>query len=89
MTALPGHRHYPPGVAGDPRYEAWRIGVLLEEGSSAELRALIAELGVDRLRRWLVERGGRQLTRRSFAFWRLLLAADVEVDSRRSELWPL
>jgi hypothetical protein len=65
------------------------IGRLLEEGDRDDLRWLAGEVGEERLGRWLAERGKRQLSRRSRAFWALVLAAAAPPDETENPLWPL
>lgn len=70
------------------------IGRLLEEGDSADLRWLAAALPEKRLGDWLVRRGARQLSRRSYLFWRALLdpagrRAEPPGGALREALWPL
>jgi hypothetical protein len=63
---------------------------LLEEGDSVDLRWLVSTFGERGLADWFRERGARQLSNRSRAFWSLLL--ELPAPSRRErgdELWPL
>lgn len=63
---------------------------LLEEGDSVDLRWLVTERGEAALTEWLRCRGGRRLTRRSRAFWGLVLGWRPSPESRLApELWPL
>jgi hypothetical protein len=63
---------------------------LLEDGDSADLRWLFAELGAAEIRDWLAEHGRRRLSRRSAAFWEVVLG---EVASSAppagNPYWPL
>lgn len=96
MTAPRLPAHYDPRAIDAQRHAPWLIGHLLEEGDREELRWLVERYGAQRLTRWVTERGRRQLSSRSEAFWRLLLA--VEPDEREAEggrgqtareaLWP-
>jgi hypothetical protein len=77
----------------------------LEDGDRRDLAWLFGAYGRERLSAWLRERGDRQLSRRSHAFWRVILDVDGDAArdaardaddgpgrriSRRSpELWPL
>lgn len=75
-------------------HAAWLIGRLLEDGDSEDLRWLAGEMGEAELARWLTERGRRQLSHRSRAFWELVLAPAAEPEtaaepSASRELWPL
>lgn len=69
------------------------MGRLLEEGGGDELRSLVGGLEGDAeavLASWLAERGGRELSRRSRAFWELVLAVPAgPVHPLAEELWPL
>lgn len=79
--------------------DALRVARLLEEGSGDELRQLVADLGEGDpgegdaeavLASWLAQRGGRELTRRSRAFWELVLAVPAGPSHPLAEeLWPL
>lgn len=67
---------------------------LLEEGDRADLRWLASQVAEDELRAFVRRDGGRRLSARSRAFWRLLLLpAGERLESAeslsRSELWPL
>ena len=70
----------------------FRIARLLEDGASAELRELFAN-GEAAAGDWLERHGARQLSRRSFAFWEMVLdrraADDPEAQTVRTALWPL
>lgn len=64
---------------------------LAEEGDRRDLRWLVGELGEEGLRQTLIRYGGRQLSRRSLAFWRHVLDLPVtspEEASPGAELWP-
>jgi hypothetical protein len=52
------------------------------------LRELFAAIGEAEARGWLENRGGRALSRRSRAFWQVVLAAGAAAPLGR-ELWPL
>lgn len=70
------------------------IGRLLEEGDSDDLRWLVASLSEERLSDWLERRGTRQLSRRSYLFWRALIGAGSQATEPhrgllREALWPL
>ena len=66
------------------------IGRLLEEGDTADLRWLAGSVGEAHLARWLRRRGGRHLSRRSRAFWEVVLRCQVsEPGPGGSELWAL
>ena len=66
------------------------IGRLLEDGDGADLTWLFAAAGEARVSEWLAGRGGRQLSARSRAFFRLLLGSEPGPAAAGSaELWPL
>ena len=66
------------------------IARLLEDGDEADLRWLTRNVPETDLAAWLEQRGGRQLSVRSRAFWEAVLGrpAGGEVPVRK-ELWPL
>lgn len=66
------------------------IARLLEDGDEADLRWLTRNIPENELAAWLEQRGGRQLSLRSRAFWEAVLdqKAGGEVPVRK-ELWPL
>jgi hypothetical protein len=74
----------------EPRHRPFLVARLMEEGSGEELRWLVAEVGRDPLVALLGSRGGRQLSRRSRAFWeRVLGIASATPHPLARELWPL
>jgi hypothetical protein len=63
---------------------------LLEDGDAADLAWLLSEVPEPALAAWFSRRGGRQLSRRSRAFWEIVLgrpAGPVHPEAR--SLWPL
>lgn len=80
--------HYDPGdLDAAPGF---LIARLLEDGDGDDLRWLFAAVGEEAVRCWFAERGGRQLSARSRAFWRVALASEPSVSTAGSEdLWPL
>jgi hypothetical protein len=66
------------------------IARLLEDGDEADLRWLTRNVPETDLAAWLEQRGGRQLSVRSRAFWEAVLdrQAGGEVPARK-DLWPL
>ncbi|HVG09958.1 MAG TPA: hypothetical protein VNM67_19810 [Thermoanaerobaculia bacterium] len=66
------------------------IARLLEDGDEADLRWLTRNVPEADLAAWLEQRGGRQLSIRSRAFWDAVLdrRAGGEVPIRK-DLWPL
>lgn len=66
------------------------IGRLLEDGDGADLAWLFASAGEERAADWYARRGGRQLSRRSRAFWGLVLGREPgPAAAAAGELWPL
>ena len=66
------------------------IARLFEDGDEADLRWLTRNIPETELAAWLEQRGGRQLSVRSRAFWEAVLdrPAGGEVPIRK-DLWPL
>jgi hypothetical protein len=63
---------------------------LLEEGDGADLAWLTASLPEVEIAEWLTRHGGRQLSRRSREFWRVVLGCDPgPVHPEAQALWPL
>lgn len=70
--------------------EAFVVTRLLEAGDSSDLEALFSQCSESSVRRLFEQRGGRQLDRRSRAFWSLLLAVEpTEGHPLSEELWAL
>ena len=73
--------------------EGWNAAVLerlLEDGDSLDLRWLTSVVPEAELARWFHERGCRQLSDRSRAFWGLLLGLPFGARREKGEeLWPL
>ncbi len=66
------------------------IGRILEDGEAADLKWLAAIVGEEELRRWVAERGGRQLSPRSRSLWSLVLGVAPSPSSElEKELWNL
>ena len=63
----------------------------LEDGTRAELRWLFASYGLPRIRDVVRRMGFRKLSKRAFAFWRLVLGVEEYVRppwlTDRSALW--
>jgi hypothetical protein len=73
-----------------PAHRAFLIARLLEEGDAGELRWLFAAIGRDVVAAWLGARGGAALSRRSRAFWSVVLGAESSPPRPLArELWPL
>jgi len=68
------------------------VGRLLEDGDRADLAWLFAALPEPAVAAWLARRGGRQLSRRSRAFWRRVIGSagpPEPLNPVAAELWPL
>jgi hypothetical protein len=61
---------------------------VLEDGDRADLRWLFATVPEDELRAWLLGDGRRQLSRRSYALWRLHFALPSPVATGDNPFWP-
>jgi hypothetical protein len=79
----------PDGV--DPeRHAPYLLARLLEDGDRDDLHWLFAILPETEAAAWLRERGGRQLSARSRAFWEAVLGVEAGPPSPvAAELWPL
>ncbi|MDA8017248.1 MAG: hypothetical protein MPN21_07335 [Thermoanaerobaculia bacterium] len=63
---------------------------ILEEGDSDDLRRMAQVIPEPHWLSWFRQEGGFGLSRRSRAFWSLVLDADSsEPPPLRSEIWPL
>src|SRR5262245_49563856 len=86
-------RLFPDVAAEDLTLSAARslvLSRLLEDGDEADLRRLFAALPEAEAAAWLERAGGRQLSRRSAAFWRLVLDRESGAEPAvAAELWPL
>ena len=106
MRPDPGPAALPPGAArlfphhdgaglDHERAAPFLIARLLEDGDGADLAWLAARAGEAGLADWLARRGGRQLSARSRAFWRLVLgrpgrpAETAPPGAAAADLWPL
>jgi len=66
------------------------IARLLEDGDGADLAWLCEAVPEKDLAVWLARHGHRKLSRRSRAFWQVVLDAPVgTLAGPGSELWPL
>ena len=66
------------------------IGRLLEDGDGADLAWLCETVPEEELAAWLEHHGGRKLSRRSRAFWEVVLAAVPSPAAASGDLlWPL
>jgi hypothetical protein len=62
---------------------------LLEDGDSADLGWLAGRFPERRLAGWVAGAGGRRLSRRSRAFWELVLGVEAgRPPAPAAELWP-
>lgn len=84
---FPDHSPEPEDGAG---VSPWEIGRLCEDGDSRDLAWLTAAVPEERLADWLQRHGGRQLSRRSRAFWEVLLGRPAGPSSEIGhEIWLL
>jgi hypothetical protein len=66
------------------------IARLLEDGDGADLAWLTETVAEEELAAWLERHGGRQLSRRSRAFWEIVLGTSAgPVPETGGLLWPL
>jgi hypothetical protein len=66
------------------------IARLLEDGDAADLAWLTGTISEPELAAWLARHGGRQLSRRSRAFWGVVLGVEPSPARPEAEaLWPL
>ena len=82
--------HYPVDSLGLGDATEFLVGRLLEDGETGDLQWLTTAVSEECLVDWLRRRAARQLSRRSRAFWEIVLGCQAEeplFDSR--ELWPL
>ena len=63
---------------------------LLEDGDAADLAWLTATFPEPEIAAWLARHGGRQLSRRSRAFWQVVLGVEaIPARPEAEALWPL
>lgn len=66
------------------------IARLLEDGAAADLAWLTRTIPEPALADWFARHGGRQLSRRSRAFWEIVLGRPAgPVHPQAEALWPL
>jgi hypothetical protein len=66
------------------------IARLLEDGDAADLGWLFRTFSEPAVAEWLARLGGRQLSRRSRAFWEVVLGVEaVPAGPVSDALWPL
>lgn len=69
--------------------ELW-IPRLLEDGDAADLAGLLETTSETEIAAWLARHGGRQLSRRSRAFWEVVLGVEAgPAVPEAKALWPL
>ena len=70
--------------------EPFVVTRLLEAGDSSDLEALFFQCSESSVRRLFEQRGGRQIDRRSRAFWALLLGVKpIDGHPLSEKLWTL
>lgn len=88
---LPGD--FPSDLLDLQDHAPFVIGRLLEDGDRKDLAWLFRTYGSERIAAWLRERGARQLSQRSRAFWHMILDEPGEPAAENSDifraLWPL
>jgi hypothetical protein len=97
LPALPAgtRRLFPDSVAADlspERAPSLLISRLLEDGDAADLAWLLRTLPEAEIAAWVERHGGRQLSRRSRAFWQAVLGVEAKLSENHSAaeaLWPL
>lgn len=94
MTLPPGARRlfsgYDERDLTPERGGSLLIARLLESGDGRDLAWLLSVTPEPALAGWLERHGGRQLSRRSRAFWEIVLGrATGPAAPGASELWPL
>jgi hypothetical protein len=68
------------------------ISRLLEDGDASDLAWLLRTFPEAEIAAWVERHGGRQLSRRSRAFWQVVLGVEAKLPESRSvaeALWPL
>jgi hypothetical protein len=66
------------------------IARLFEDGDARDLAWLTAEVPEERLAAWFERHAARQLSRRSRAFWEVVLGRPAAAEpTERRDLWPL
>ena len=89
MDVPPETRRLFPGYDSTPGLP-FLIARLFEDGDGADLRWLTRNVPETDLAAWLEQRGGRQLSVRSRAFWEAVLDRRAGGEApARNDLWPL
>jgi hypothetical protein len=78
--------HYEGGVPVAEGVRDFLIERLLEDGDGFDLQWLTTVATHEELSRWVRDRGGRQLSQRSLAFWSLVLGTEPGLIAGRA-LW--
>ena len=84
--------HHADEDVGLSEHKTFLVGRLFEEGDTRDLRWLTAKVSEKELSAWLSTYGARRLSKRSLAFWAVILGDEGAVASRPPEsedLWPL
>lgn len=91
MAIPPGARRLFPGYEErDLQGSPLLIARLLEDGDREDLAWLTSAVPEEDLAAWLARHGGRQLSRRSRAFWEVVLGRPAgERPEAGDLLWPL
>jgi len=72
------------------RAPSLRIARLLEDGDATDLAGLLETTPEKEIAAWLARHGGRQLSRRSRAFWEAVLGVEAgPAVPEAKALWPL
>lgn len=85
-------RHFPHDAAPPeaPEHRPYLLARLLEEGDGADLRWMATHVPEAEIAAWFAAAGGRALSRRSRAFWRLVLGVEPRpAPAVAAALWPL
>jgi hypothetical protein len=81
---------YEEGDLVRAEHRGFLLGRLLEEGDAGELQWLFRNLGRPAVTAWLSAHGSAALSRRSRAFWTLLLGVPPAAPRPLArDLWPL
>ncbi len=97
LPALPAgiRRLFPDRAEGDlapERAPSLLISRLLEDGDAADLAWLLRTFPEAEIAAWVELHGGRQLSRRSRAFWQVVLGVEATLPENHlaaEALWPL
>ncbi|HEY7214062.1 MAG TPA: hypothetical protein VIC28_05490 [Thermoanaerobaculia bacterium] len=82
--------HYDEADLDRDRAGSLLIARLLEDGDAADLAWLLGAAGEPAVADWFAGHGGRQLSRRSRAFWEIVLGRPASpVRPEAGSLWPL